>query len=222
MNTRAFAFVASCVAVAGSAHAAITGTFTADNHYAIYEEIGGVITLIGGNELGAGGAPGTYNWSLPEIHAISGDASVLYIAAWSDDRVAQGLLGEINLGNGVWLRSGDIRWDYYCTNTNLGDGAPWPSAGDISAHVATADANNAWMKPDVGGQNIAATGPWGKVAGISDDARWMWGNPDSAASAFQGGANHDEYQIFRITIPSPGVVSVASLAGLLVTRRRRA
>lgn len=209
------------VGIAGSASAAFTATFTADNHYAIYQEIGGVISLVGGNELGAGGAPGTYNWSMPETHSISSAASTVYIAAWSDDQVAQGVLGEIDLGGGNWLRSGDPRWEYYCSNINLNDGSPWPAASEVSDFVAAATTGNLWQTPDAGLNNVSSTSPWNKIDGISDEARWMWGNPDQSANAFTGGSNHEEYQLFRISIPSQGSSALASIAGLLAVRRRR-
>ena len=82
--------------LAGTAQAETTATFTADNHYAIYGEYDGTLELIGSNESGASGSPGAYNWSLAETFTFDTPDTV-YIAAWSDDRVAQGLLGQLTV-----------------------------------------------------------------------------------------------------------------------------
>ena len=86
--------VLACVGAATAANAApLYLKITADNHYALYSSTSNVFSYHGGNEIGAGGSPGTYNWSLPETYNINvGDR--VFIAAWSDDSVAQGLLAE--------------------------------------------------------------------------------------------------------------------------------
>lgn len=209
---------------ASPAMASFSAVVTADNHYAMYQEVGGVISLVGGNELGAGGAPGTYNWSMAETHLIDSGATTIYIATWSDDSVAQGLLAEIDLGGGRFLRSGDAAWEVHCTLVNLNDGSPYPTALDVAAEEAFADANSLWMSPDVYASNAPSTSPWGEIAGISSSAQWMWGNPGNVTNAFVGGANHEEWQLFRIPvsqIPAPGVGSAGLLlAGGLLRRRR--
>lgn len=225
MNTRILAIAGSCVAaIAAPAMAGFSAMITADNHYAIYQEVGGVISLVGGNELGAGGAPGTYNWSIAESHIVDTAATTIYIAAWSDDSVAQGLLAEIDLGNGQFLRSGDAAWQVHCTHHDLDDGASYPSAAAVAAEEALADANNLWMIPDTYGSNVPATSPWGAIGGISSSATWMWGNPGNVTNAFTSGANHDEWQLFRIAvpqIPAPGAATAGMfLIGGLLRRRR--
>lgn len=217
--------IISAAAMAASpAMASFSAVITADNHYALYQEVGGVISLVGGNELGAGGAPGTYNWSMPETHLIDSSATTIYIAAWSDDRVAQGLLAEINLGGGQFLRSGDPAWQVHCTLVNLGDGSPYPTAAEVAAEETLADANNLWMTPDTYAPNLSSTSPWGAIGGISSAARWMWGNPGAVTNAFIGGSNHEEWQLFRIPVaqvPAPGAVTAGlMLAGGLLRRRR--
>jgi len=225
MKTCMLAVAGTCIAaVAAPAMASFSAVVTADNHYAIYQEVGGVISLVGGNELGAGGAPGTYNWSMAEAHIIDSSATMIYIAAWSDDSVAQGLLAEIDLGGGQFLRSGDAAWEVHCTHIDLDDGAPYPTAVAVAAEEALADSNNLWMTPDTYGSNVPATSPWGAVGGISSAAQWMWANPNNVVNAFTSGANHDEWQLFRIPvsqIPTPGAATagLVALGGLL--RRRR-
>jgi len=218
--------IATVTAIVGSAAASaasasvISATITADNHYAIYARSAGITSLIGGNEIGPAGSPGTYNWSLPETHTFD-TPDTIYIAVWSDDRVAQGLLAELNLGGGLFLRTGDARWEVYPTGINLNDMSPYPTAGEIDGHVANADANSLWQTPHAGDINHASTGPWGMIPGISSETRWTWGNPANVGDPLRGGANHDELQIFRVVVPNPGSVTITAVAGLILARRRR-
>ncbi|MFN5943701.1 MAG: hypothetical protein ACK5ZG_04940 [Phycisphaerae bacterium] len=90
--------LAAMAASTGAAQAeVIEVTTTADNHYAIYADNGGVLTYIGGNELGRDGNPGQFNWSLPEHWSFTATPA-LYVAAWSDDSTTRGLLGNVSIG----------------------------------------------------------------------------------------------------------------------------
>lgn len=190
---------------------------TADNHYAVYASTGNVFSYHGGNELGAAGNPGTYNWSEPETYTVSGD--LLFLAAWSDDSVAQGLLAQVVMNGNDSLDSGDPRWQVYATGENRGDGDAHPLASDIGVHVAFADANNLWETPYVGAGNGIA--PWGTVPGIGAGPKWMWWNTPNDANPLDGGSGAGEMLIFRTNVPTPGSVALASLAGLVCLRRRR-
>jgi hypothetical protein len=217
-QTRVAALSLALVAgLSASAQAAmVNATITADNHYALYSSTGAVFSYHGGNELGASGNPGQYNWSLPETYSFeAGD--FIYIAAWSDDAVAQGVLANIMADN-VNLSSGSPLWQVTSVGVNLGTGSPHPTALDIAARVANADANNLWETPYVGGANGIA--PWGSVPGIGQNARWMW-RANGESNTLIGGANHGEYLIFRTVVPAPGALALAGMGGLLVARRRR-
>src|SRR5262245_64070490 len=77
----------------------VTATLTADNHYALYagQADGSQLTLLGTNELGPGGAPGAFNWSLPETWTFSvGEGDYIYVLAW-DDGGAQMWTGQFTL-----------------------------------------------------------------------------------------------------------------------------
>lgn len=214
------ALIAAALVAPLAGAAIVNTTITADNHYALYADGPGGIVLIGGNELGSGGSPGIYNWSLPESFSFE-TLNHVYIAVWSDDAVAQGLLADMASGD-VNISTGVAGWEVMMTDQNLGDGSPRPLAAEIQSWVTLADMNALWQAPFVGGANIAATGPWGKVPGISDEARWTWGNPDDKDNPLVGGASHEEFQIFRMSnVPAPGGAVAIGLAGIVLIARRR-
>lgn len=213
-----FAVVASSGAVASTS---MTGTITADNHYALYATFDGVLTFIGANESGVGGAPGSYNWSMAETWDITG-ASDIYIAAWSDKSYAQGVLASFDIA-GTPLLSGDPIWEVIATGINLGDGSPAPVASQVGAFVVAADSNDSWGTPHVGGVNGVA--PWGGVAGVAAGARWMWAASTVAdADTINGDGNFDEYLIFHARVDQVPAAPTALAflgGGLVATRRRR-
>ncbi len=224
MKIRIRAFAASIVALtafAASAQASFTAKITADNHYALYVDGPAGVTLVGGNELGAAGNPGTYNWSKAETFTFD-TLGYIYIAAWSDDRVAQGLIADIRDSSGKKYHTGVAPWEVTMTDAPKSDNSAWPLASEIGMYSAQADSNNLWENPYVGPKNKSTTQPWGKIAGIDENARWTWGNPNNVANPLIGGADHAEYQIFRLAIvPTPGAFGIASAGLLLIARRRK-
>jgi hypothetical protein len=193
-------------------------TITADNHYALFTGIDTFMIRIGHNELGPGGMPGRYNWSLPETYTFPA-GPFIYIAAWSDDSVAQGLLAQITRGDETF-HSGDPRWQVYTSGDNRGDNDPAPTAAEIIGHVATANAGSLWQTPFVGASNGAS--PWGTIPGISTNIPWMWAPVAGVADPTQGGRNAGELLIFRMnTVPTPGAAALIGLGGLAMARRRR-
>lgn len=217
------AFVMAAIAAdPASASLNISGTITADNHYALFARVNGQITLVGGNETGVFGSVGAYNWSVGETWNIT-NATDLYIAAWSDKLFAQGLLASFMINN-IPLLSGDARWRVIATGQSLTDGSPYPIASEIAAYVADANANDKWMIPYVGGKN--GVGPWNTVAGIDLDARWMWApSTKSRHDTINGGGDFDEYLIFHMStgqvIPAAPTALVAAAGFVALSRRRR-
>lgn len=208
--------------LAGTAMASVDGNFgtvTADNHYAIYVQTAGGVQLVGGNEIGPEGDPGTYNWSEAESHILPEAFTRIMVATWSDDSVAQGFLGQFDI-DGQTLLTGDSRWVVYSVGTDLDDGDPWPAASEVAGHVALADANQLWETPYIGGGNLESTSPWGEILGITPEARWMWRN--AGENPMQGGANHGEFLIFSFTaVPAPASMAMLGMGGALMGRRRR-
>ena len=218
IRTTAAAIVA---AVAGVASAGpITATFTADNHYAIFTRAHNTFSFVGGNETGSAGTSGAYNWSAAETHTFDATGWV-YIAAWSDKSVAQGLIGQLNTSSETIL-SGDLRWDVLSTGFDRTTGDPYPTVAEMTSWVLAGDDEYAWESPHIGGANGIA--PWGTIADVSSTARWMWRASESVADPLQGGNDHGELLIFRIpvtAVPAPGPIALASIGGLMLARRRR-
>ncbi|HLP85211.1 MAG TPA: hypothetical protein VK157_12755 [Phycisphaerales bacterium] len=213
---------AAAIAIAtlsGAAQAALVQTtMTADNHYAIYADNGGVITFIDGNELGRLGDPGDYNWSLPETMTFNATTAI-YIAAWSDDAYAQGLLGDLTI-DGQDFSTGNPAWRVYRTGLDRDDDQNYPTSADVATQLGIANSNNLWEVPHVGGLN--GIQPWGVIPGVStNNARWMWATQTGDTDPLVGGIDVGEYLIFCIPVPTPGALALAGMGGLLAIRRKR-
>jgi|GEM_PF-5554937 len=78
--------------------AQVTGTFTADNSYAVYKgnqsSVSTKLIPTSGNGHTNNSASQIFNPSQRSFNVTNGD--YLYIIAWSDDRSCQGLLGEFS------------------------------------------------------------------------------------------------------------------------------
>jgi hypothetical protein len=190
----------------------ITGTFTADNSYAVY--IGNqnsVLTKV----LPSGAANGITNNQHSQIFQpeaksfVAGAGDYFYLIAWSDDGDCQGLIGEFK--GQTTLKTGDAGWQVYATGKNYGDNQA-PPATEINTFISAANTNNGWVAPFVGPANAnssQACRGYRKVAGISDDAKWVWFNSttqNTNSAVFGTGKNHKEFLIFRfpvsiITVP---------------------
>lgn len=213
--------IAAAAAIfAGAASRAdqINAVITADNHYALYTSNGEAFTYLGGNETGAAGSTGAYNWSVAEAYQFQAERYI-YIAAWSDASTAQGVLAEFQSSYTGAIRSGDPNWQVYATGVNRGDGSAHPGAVEIAAYVADADTNQAWQSPFAGGHN--GTSPWGTIAGISSDAAWMWRNYAGDADPTIGAPSSAEMLVFRTEIPAPASAAIAFVGAFLFVRRRR-
>ncbi len=213
---------------------------TVDNQYNIYF---GDSRLTTPTHVG-----GDSNWTTTENWSISGvnPNDYLYVATASDFSGAQGFLGDFrNLTTGTSFSTSDDPssvWEVfpagqYLAQLNAIDSSipatTWPRAlqpsmSQVQTAVDFATTNRLWVKPvsAPGYNNGASPAPWRTRPGISAGAEWIWhdtgAGPVIYPRPFQG-FNHDEFLVFRVPgvpEPSTAVLSLSSIAGLTLVRRR--
>lgn len=174
---------------ASPATISIDATITADNDYALYygNEDGSSITFVGRSNLND-------TWTSAENWGFDmkkGD--YIYVAAWSDNAVAQGLLGQFvtDLPSTI-LTNTD--WEVYLTFDDKGNGSAEPTTSEMSNEIAGA----VWSP--VSDYIDHGSSPWGNVTGIDLAADWIWG------SSLVPGSGYGEYQIFRIQVDDKVVI----------------
>jgi len=168
----------------------VDATITADNDYALYygTENGSSITFVGRSNL-------TDTWTSAENWSFNAKKEdYIYVAAWSDNAVAQGLLGQFvtDLPSTILTNT---NWQVYLTNDDKGNGSVEPSTSEMSNKITGA----VWSP--VSNYLNYGSGPWGTtVTGINSAAKWIWGSP------LLPGSGYGEYQIFRIRIDGKVVI----------------
>ena len=191
---------------------AITANVTCDNDFALYVGDCCVATTFVGNNscdvenvcIRHGAA-----FTLPPTTG----SSYIYIVAWSDASVAQGLLASF-VGPHTTISTGDPRWQVYATTQTF---PSFSSPGKkkftkfLNAQLDMACSGNLWTTPAVGGTNASGNvvpGGSGTIlepinaAGADANANWIWFQSGKAACAgpdspFAPGCNHNEFLIFR-------------------------
>ena len=202
---------------------------TCDNVYAIYY----------GSPTTANTAVGYDNdWPTTESYSFNLPASdYIYVAAWTDDAVAQGFLAQFNnLDDNTKFYSSDSQWQVTATGLNKGTSDPQPTLAELTTQIGLANgglnSSGGWVATTAGGANGVA--PWGTRPGIDAAARWTWYNSgqDPSPNAPFNGFNHDEYLIFRIAVnakptdvPEPGaaalLVGITTVSAAVLRRRRK-
>jgi hypothetical protein len=241
---------AVAVALAPAARAqTVDVTITADNAYSFgYGTVSGLSSLYGGIEnctagaiFNCSGGPETYLG----IPAPAG--TFLYVVAYSDGSVTQGVLGQFASGaNTVYTGNGG--WEVYATGHNIDpdcfSGNNTPGLATINAEIATANANAGganssvgWVSSSggsgtvgafaVGEDNSNAGGHFPVVCNIDAGARWMWYTPDpvSVTDPFEVGPppnlpnDANEFLIFRLPVEIVTPVTPTSWGRLKATYR---
>jgi hypothetical protein len=227
--------------------ATVNATLTADNHYGLFtgDSQGNLLRFIGRNEKGAGGQAtgavvndanygnvtlnsvgnqaGSYNWSVGENWTFDLNAGEhLYVVAWDDSSVAETWVGQFNY-NGRQLLTGASDWEYLVAQDfadtaavegiNPGDNGDVPKVGELGRQIANAN----WQATANLGKNNGTTNPWGKIAGISDDADFL-----KVATR-----NDNRYTIFRTKspleakeTPEPLAMTGLALVGMVGAARK--
>ncbi|WP_201279010.1 PEP-CTERM sorting domain-containing protein [Leptolyngbya iicbica] len=189
--------------------ASVKATVTADNFYGLFygNEDGSILNFVGRNETGGSGAPGRYNWSLPETWNFEvNNNDYLYLVTWDDASVAEAWIGEFEV-DGEKLLSSAEDWEYIFNEDNpfTRAGNPVPEADELGTAISA----GGWQDGTTVGKN--GIRPWNTIAGIDSDADWL--------KTAERGA--DMYTIFRTKVSlteTAGVADVpepASMLGLL-------
>lgn len=213
---------------------------TADNQYGLYtgthtsanDYVGGAFNTTAAAIF----SPESYSMTLP-------DNGYIYITAWSDTRVLQGLMARFDSSMGTFyagqpMPSGQPAWEVTATGLSRANGAPPVSLSDLSEQIQLANAGlnpaGGWVTPHFGPLNThaATSGMWGGSSGgqvgggMGPDANWTWydsGLDPSPNAPYVNGFDHHEYLIFRlpVNVPSPAAAVSLGLFGLVGARRRR-
>jgi hypothetical protein len=150
-------------------------------------------------------------WSTPTVYDFTTCDRYLYIAAWSDDNNAQGLLHDLVLtSNGTeTIYSDNPAWRVYPVGSDLDLCGQAPTPAQIATAVQTACSTNGWRTVTVGPRNALGAGgvggasgyPWSPVA-VNAQARWTWFNSTGGALPvpFTPGADHGEFLLFRLEL----------------------
>lgn len=214
--------IAGLIALSSSASAdTLEYAITADNAYAIYLGTSTSASLL---------VASAQNVTAGDIaSAESGFAALfgptndqfLYVVAYGDRVVAQGLLAEFVVERLAQkflytVRGSEPAWRVFATAQTLAEDAPPPTAAQVSQQIAIANAqaggagtSGTWKPVFVGPKNDAGAQAYGlvpSIAGIDAGSEWIWyqsGNCPGAQDPFQG-CDHGEYLLFRIQLEEVG------------------
>lgn len=205
--------------VGGAGAQTITATITADNAYRLAYGTGSSITNFFANVENTTAAQ-ILSCSGPEIYPnIPYVANgYLYIAAYSDKGVSQGVLAQFVSGSKTSY-TGSTAWQVYATGMNFDLGSGGPSVATINAQIAIANAgtgvgnsSHGWVglnggptgagyvgKLAIGEDNSSSSGTFPQVCptAIGTPTKWMWYNAAGVANPFTGFVP-GEFLIFRL------------------------
>lgn len=159
----------------------------------------------------------------PEVYVIPEGAATredfLYVVAWSDDSVTQGLLGEIRTRDGRVVRTGDDGWEVCATGVDYDRGGPADAeVNDWLGRCGRGEgASRGWVAVRASGPSLAigetnagSDGDFPETCidpsfgdALSRETRWIWMTPTAgSADAFTTPA--PEFLIFRL--PTTAIV----------------
>ena len=148
-------------------------------------------------------------WPRAQAVAFASTDRFLYLACWSDDIVAQGLLHDFTISSEAGVLqafSGNPLWKVAPGDLNLA-GCSAPPEADIASAMASRIPTMSFVDVAVGCANPPVGADcyerWGHVPEISLAARWMWfdsGLQTGPNAPFEPGFNHREFLIFRLDL----------------------
>jgi hypothetical protein len=194
----------------------ITGDLNCDNQVMVFtaatEGVGMVVNYAGVSKCFS---------ATPAVVSFSTTDRYLYLACWSDDGIAQGLLHDLAV-DAVPVYSGDPQWTVAPTDSNV---SPCISnSPQIGATLASRIPTSLFVAPAVGCANTGTCyGVWGQMATIATTSRWTWynsGGQSGPNAPFQPGFNHRELLIFRLDMQQIPTSSTGSTWGRLKTLYR--
>ena len=200
-------FTALLLGLSGQASATpvnVDVTLTVDNVYAIYSgnetsiyDFHGTASNTSASQISN---PETYNFTVD-------DGDIIYVAAWSDDGIAQGLLAEFNI-DGTILTTANSQWEVMATGIDLDIGDPAPTMAELTTQINLANAGSVpsggWVNATLGDINDIHWSTSGSVhvPAMASTLQWAWYTQTGyTGDAFTPGYNHDEYLVFRLEFP---------------------
>jgi hypothetical protein len=222
-----------------------TMSITVDNQYDVYfgDQFLTSPTYVGG----------AAHWPITDTWNINGVSPTddLYVATASDQRVAQGLLGEFsNTTTGHTFVTSAVTgtpWQVFAAGAYLPQlnaidpsipSSVWPASlqptqTQVQDAVAYATTNNLWVTPDSAPNYFNSNNPlpWGTRPGLPGNAEWIWHQAGVGSGAYPApfnGGNQDEFLVFRIagaSVPEPStwalLICGSGITALGLLRRRR-
>jgi len=148
-------------------------------------------------------------WPHAEAVNFTSSDRFLYLACWSDDYAAQGLLLDFTITSGsgvIQAFSGSPLWKVAPGDSNI-SGCSTPPEADIASAMARRIPTLSFVDVAVGCANPPVNadcyGRWGHLPEISPAALWMWfdsGQQTGPNAPFEPGFNHREFLVFRLDL----------------------
>lgn len=218
--------LATMVSLSG---ASVTAKVTADNLYMLGWGNSGAITNLlptppsvncSAADIFSCGVGGVETYNLTSLTANS----YIYLVAWSDDAVSQGIIAEFSHTGGNTLYTG-AGWEVFATGIDYDPSCipnpPAPTMAQVNAQIALANSvpggpaattSRHWVNTSGGvngpgfgvlavGEPNTAGGTFPAMACMNPAATWMWYTTDptytTIPNPFSGAGNMREYLIFR-------------------------
>ncbi len=207
---------------------------------AVAQTITAKITADNGYMLGWGGPGGPTTMLPAAVNCVAGDifncpngpetlsltgttaGDYIYVVAWSDDAVTEGVLGQFFNGSGGVMYSG-AGWEVFATGIDIDNSCNvtgLPTLAQVRTQVALANSASGaaattsirWVNAAGGvggpgngalavGESNSAGGDFPLVSCLDPASTWMWYTTDpthtTVPNPFNGAGNQREYLIFR-------------------------